>query len=96
MIGRGFTRKIAQVDAVDRDYVPSLRYLEQAAEYSAQGGKPSVASDVLWVEAAQTAIEMEEFGKAHSYLLKALAQNSQNPTARQLLHELPRPGIPPL
>jgi hypothetical protein len=50
-------RKIAQVYAVDRDYVPSLRYLEQAAEYGAQGGKPSVASDVLWVEAAQTVIE---------------------------------------
>jgi spermidine synthase len=89
-------RKIAQVYAVDRDYVTSLRYLEQAAEYTAQGGKPSVAADVLWVEAAQTAIEMEEFGKAHDYLLKALAQNPLNPIARQLLGELPMLGMLPL
>ena len=65
-----------------------LRYLEQAAEYSAQGEKDSVAPDVLWVDAAQTAVEMEEFGKANGYLLKVLAQNPQNPSARQLLREL--------
>jgi len=48
------------------------------------------------VEAAQTAIEMEEFSKAHGYLLKALAQNPQNPSARQLLLELPILGGSPL
>jgi hypothetical protein len=41
------------------------------------------------VEAAQTAVEVEDFGKAHGYLVKALAQNPQNPAARQLLRELP-------
>ena len=33
------------------------------------------------------AIEMEEFDKAHGYLLKALAQNPRNPSAAQLLTE---------
>jgi len=89
-------RKIAQVYAVDKDHATSLRYVEQAAEYSAQGEKKGVATDVLWVEAAQTAIEMEEFSKAHGYLLKALAQNPQNPSARQLLLELPILGRSPL
>jgi hypothetical protein len=56
---------------------------------SVQGEKDSVAPDTLWVEAAQTAIEMEKFDKAHGYLLKALAQNSRNPSAAQLLRELP-------
>jgi tetratricopeptide (TPR) repeat protein len=85
----GVYRKIAQVYAVDRDHATSFRYVEQAVDYSAQGEKKGVAADVLWVEAAQTAIEMEEFGKAHSYLLKALAQNPQNLAARQLLLGLP-------
>jgi tetratricopeptide (TPR) repeat protein len=88
-------RKISQVYAVDRDYVTSLRYLEQAAEYSAQGGKHDANADALWVEAAQMAIEIEDFGKAHSYLLKALAQNPLNPTARQLSRELPMLSILP-
>jgi spermidine synthase len=89
-------RKIGQVYAIDRNYVTSLRYLEQAAEYGAQGEKNSVAADVVWVEAAQTAIEIEDFGKAQAYLLKALAQNPQNPSARQLLRELPILDISPL
>jgi tetratricopeptide (TPR) repeat protein len=59
-------RKIAQVYAIDRDYVTSLRFLEQAAESGTPGGRNGVASDVLWVEAGQTAIEIEEFGKAHA------------------------------
>jgi hypothetical protein len=42
-------RMIARVYAVDRDYVTSLRFLEQAAEYSTQGKGNSVAADVLWV-----------------------------------------------
>jgi spermidine synthase len=82
-------RKIAQVYAVDRNYVTSLRYLEQAAEYGAQGTENSVAADTLWVEAAQTALEIEEFDRAHGYVLKALVQNAENPAARQLLRELP-------
>jgi tetratricopeptide (TPR) repeat protein len=82
-------RKIAQVYAVDRDYVRALMYLEQAAERGAQGQENGVAPDTLWVEAAQTAIEMEDFSKAHGYLVKALAQNPQNATARQFLRELP-------
>jgi tetratricopeptide (TPR) repeat protein len=89
-------RKIAQVYAVDQNYATSLRYLEQAAEYGSQGEKHGVAADVLWVEAAQTAIEMEEFGKARGYLLKALGHNPQNSSARQLLRELPILGISPL
>jgi tetratricopeptide (TPR) repeat protein len=89
-------RKIAQVYAVDRDYATSLRYLEQAAEYGTQSEKHGVAGDVLWVEAAQTAVEMEEFGKAYGYLFKALGQNPQNPTASQLLRELQNLGISPL
>jgi tetratricopeptide (TPR) repeat protein len=89
-------RKIAQVYAADRNYVTSLRYLEQAAESGAQGEKHELAADVLWVEAAQTAIEMEAFGKAYGYLFKALGQNPQNPTARQLLRELENLGISPL
>jgi spermidine synthase len=92
----GVYRKIAQVYAVDRNYATSLRYLEQAAEYAAQHEKHGVAADGLWVEAAQTAIEMEEFGRARGYLLKALGQNPQNPAARQLLRELPILGIPAL
>jgi lipopolysaccharide biosynthesis regulator YciM len=82
-------RKIAQVYTVDRDYVRALGYLEQAAESAAQGQENGVAADALWVEAAQTAVEMENFGKAHGYLVKALAQNPQNPAARQLLRDLP-------
>jgi len=82
-------QKIAQVYAIDRDYVTSLRFLEQAAESGTWGEKNAVASDALWVEAAQTAIEIEEFGKASAYLLKALAQNPENASARQLLQELP-------
>jgi tetratricopeptide (TPR) repeat protein len=88
-------RKIAQVYAVDRDYVISLRYLEEAAEYGAQAGENGVAADVLWVEAAQMAVEMEELDKARGYLLKALAQNPQNSSARQLLRELPLLDISP-
>jgi tetratricopeptide (TPR) repeat protein len=88
-------RKIAQVYAVDRNYATSLRYLEQAAEYAAQDEKHG-AADGLWVEAAQTALEIKEFGKARGYLLKALGQNPQNPAARQLLRELPILGIPAL
>jgi spermidine synthase len=86
-------RKIAQVYAVDRDYVTSLRFLEQAAEYSSQGKRNSVAADVLWVEAAQTAMEIDEFGKARGYVLKALAQNPQNSSARRLLRELRIPDM---
>jgi predicted Zn-dependent protease len=82
-------RKISQVYVVDWDYVSSLRFLEQAAESASQGGNNGVASDVLWVEAAQTALKIEEFGKARSYLLKALAENPQNALASQLLQELP-------
>jgi spermidine synthase len=82
-------RKIAQVYAVDRDYVRALRYLELAAEHGTQEQENSVAADTLWVEAAQTAIEIEDFGKARAYLAKALAQNPQNPVARRLLRELP-------
>jgi tetratricopeptide (TPR) repeat protein len=89
-------RKIAQVYAMDRDYVTSLRFLEQAAESGTQGEKNGAASDVLWVEAAQTAIEIEEFGKARLYLLKALAQNPQNASAKQLLRELPMLDMSPL
>ncbi len=92
----GIYRKIAQVYAVDRNYATSLRYLEQAAEYSAQGEKPGVAADALWLEAAQMAIEMEEFGKAHGYLLKALGHNPQNRSARQLLRKLSNPAMSPL
>lgn len=55
-----------------------------------------VAPDVLWIEAAQTAIAMEDFGKAHGYLLKALGQNPQNLAAPQLLRELPILAISPL
>jgi hypothetical protein len=58
-------RKIAQVYAVSRNYATFLRYLEQAAEYRTQGEKNGVSADALWIEAAQTAIDMEEFGKAH-------------------------------
>jgi predicted Zn-dependent protease len=72
-----------------------VRYLKQAAESASQGEKKDVAADVLWVEAAQMAIEMEEFGKAHGYLLKALALNPQNPSARQLLRDLTLLGIAP-
>jgi lipopolysaccharide biosynthesis regulator YciM len=82
-------RKIAQVYVVDRDLVGALRYLEQAAERGAQGQGNGIAADALWVEAAQTAVEMEDFGKAHGYLVKALAQNPESPAARQLLRELP-------
>ncbi len=82
-------RKIAQAYAVDRDYVRALGYLEQAAESAAQGQENGVAADALWVEAAQTAVEMENFGRAHGYLVKALVQNPQNPAARQLLRDLP-------
>jgi tetratricopeptide (TPR) repeat protein len=89
-------RKIPQVYAVDRNYATSLRSLEQAAEYSAQGEKHGVAADALGVEAAQTALEMEELDKAHGYLLKALGHNPQNPSARQLLRKLPILGISPL
>jgi spermidine synthase len=88
-------RRISQVYAVDRDYVTAMRYLEQAAENSAQGGKHDANADALWVEAAQMAIEIEDFGKAHSYLLKALAQNPLNPTARQLSRELPMLSLLP-
>jgi lipopolysaccharide biosynthesis regulator YciM len=82
-------RKIAQVYAVDRDYVRALRSLEQAAEFGAQGQENGVAADALWVEAAQTAVEMEDFGRAHGYLVKALAHNAENSAARQLLRDLP-------
>jgi spermidine synthase len=87
-------RKIAQVYEVDRDYVISLKYLEEAAKYGAQAGENGVVSDALWVEAEQTAVEMEELDKARGYLLNALAQNPQNSSARQLLHELPILDIP--
>jgi predicted membrane-bound spermidine synthase/tetratricopeptide (TPR) repeat protein len=82
-------RKIAQVYAVDRDYARALRSLEQAAEHGAQGQENGVAADALWVEAAQTAVEMEDFGRAHGYVVKALAHNAENPAARQLLRDLP-------
>jgi tetratricopeptide (TPR) repeat protein len=82
-------RKIAQVYAADRNYATSLGYLEQAAEYSIQNERNDITADALWVEAAAMAMEMEEFGKAHVYLRKALAQNPQNPSAKQLLRELP-------
>jgi len=88
-------RKISQVYAVDRDYVTALRYLEQAAESNAQGGKHDADADALWVEAAQMAIEIEDFGKAHGYLLKALVQNPLNPTARHLSRELPMLSLLP-
>jgi tetratricopeptide (TPR) repeat protein len=82
-------RKLAQVYAVDRDNARALRYLEQAAEHGAQGQENSVAADALWLEAAQKAMQMEDFGKAHSYLVEALAQNPHNASAWQLLRELP-------
>jgi spermidine synthase/tetratricopeptide (TPR) repeat protein len=82
-------RKIAHVYAMDRDYVTSLTFLERAAESGTQGEKNAAASDALWIEAAQTAIEIQEFGKARRYLLKALAQSPQNAAARQFLQELP-------
>jgi spermidine synthase/tetratricopeptide (TPR) repeat protein len=80
--------KIAQVYAIDRDYVTSLRFLEHAAESGTQGDKNALSSDVLWVEAAQMAIEIEDFSKARGYLLKALAQNPENAVARLLWAEL--------
>jgi spermidine synthase len=86
-------RKIAQVYAVDRDYVRALRHLEHAAERGAQDQENGVAADALWVEAAQTAVEMEDFGKAHGYLVKALAHNAENPAARRLLRDLPLLGM---
>lgn len=75
-------RKVAQVYAVDRDYVRALRYLEVAAEHDGQEQENNVAADSLWLEAAQTAVEMEDLGKAHGYLARALAQNPQNRAAQ--------------
>jgi tetratricopeptide (TPR) repeat protein len=64
-------RKIAQVYAVDGDFVSSLKSIEQAAESASRGEKNSVTPDVLWVEAAQMAVAIDEFGKARGYLLKS-------------------------
>jgi tetratricopeptide (TPR) repeat protein len=86
-------RKIAQVYAVDRDYVRALRHLEHAAERGAQGQENGVAADALWGEAVRTAVELEDFGKAHGYLVKVLAHNAENPAARQLLRDLPLLGM---
>jgi hypothetical protein len=81
-------QKIAYADTVDGDYVTLLWDRERAADYSAQGEKQYVATDVFWLEAAQMAIELKEFDEARRNLLKARAQNSQNSSARQLLREL--------
>ena len=89
-------RRIAQVYAMEWDYVTSLKFLEQAAESGTQGEKNGATSDALWIEAAQTAIEIQEFGKARGYLLKALAQNPQNASARQFLQDLPILEMSPL
>jgi hypothetical protein len=70
-----------------------MRYLEQAVEHGAQDQDNGIAADALWVEAAQTAVEMEDFSKAHGYLVKALAHNAENPAARQLLRDLPLLGM---
>jgi predicted membrane-bound spermidine synthase/tetratricopeptide (TPR) repeat protein len=85
----GVYRKMAHVHALDREYATALRLIEQAAELGLQKTAHAVSSDVLWVEAAQMAIELEDFGKARHYLTKALTQNPQNATARELMRGLP-------
>jgi predicted Zn-dependent protease len=85
----GVYRKMAHVHALDREYATALRLIEQAAELGLQKTAHAVSSDVLWVEAAQMAIELEDFGKARHYLTRALTQNPQNATARELMRGLP-------
>jgi tetratricopeptide (TPR) repeat protein len=83
-------RKIAHVYTVDRNYPKALTYLEAAAEHAAKQGSNELPADHLWVEAAATAVEMDDLQKAMTYVRKALGHNPRNRVARGLLEQLSR------
>lgn len=82
-------RKIAHIYESQRDYVAAIRFLERAAVY-AQAGKGELRPGLLWLEAADLALEIDDLKAAKSLLEKALAQNPNNPEARRSLRRLLR------
>jgi tetratricopeptide (TPR) repeat protein len=82
-------RKIAQVHEADRDYRAAIDYLEKAASY-AEKNKGEFQPDILWLEAANMAMEMDDTKIAFVYFRKALAYNPENLLARRGLEQLSR------
>jgi predicted membrane-bound spermidine synthase len=83
-------RKIAQVYAADRDYRLAIDYLEKAAAY-AQKDSGEFQPDILWLDAANIAMEMDDTKAALDYFRKALAHNPGNLAAKKGLEQLSRP-----
>ncbi|MBI3327060.1 MAG: fused MFS/spermidine synthase [Nitrospinae bacterium] len=84
-------QKIAHVYVADRNLGTALSYLEKAAEYATEEGRDELQADHLWVQAAETAVEMEDLTRALAAVRKALAHNPGNRVAKRMLQQLLRP-----
>jgi len=79
--------QIAQVHAADRDYQAAINYLEKAVNYT-EKNSGELRPDLLWLEAADMALEMDDLGMAMNHVRKALAYNPENNLAKKRLEQL--------
>jgi spermidine synthase len=78
-------QKIAQVHALSGNLPSAVEYLERAAMTARGSGG---GADSIWLEAAQTALQMNDSTKALACVKEALLANPNNGAARRMLQRL--------
>jgi tetratricopeptide (TPR) repeat protein len=78
-------QKIAQVHTLSGNFPSALEYLERAAMTARGSGGPA---DSIWLEAAETALQMNDSTKALACVKAALVVNPNNGAARRMLQRL--------
>lgn len=82
-------RTIAQIHAAAGDHEAAMSYLEKAAAH-AKENNTALKPDVLWVEAADIAIDAADADTALAYLRQALDYNPQNGIAKARMAQVSR------
>jgi tetratricopeptide (TPR) repeat protein len=83
-------QKIAQLHALSGNFPSALEYLERAAMTARSSGGPA---DSIWVEAAETALQMNDSTKALACVKAALVVNPNNDAARRMLQRLSEAAV---
>ncbi|MGH7832419.1 MAG: fused MFS/spermidine synthase [Candidatus Binatia bacterium] len=78
-------QKIAQVHTLSGNFPSALEYLERAAMTARGSGGPA---DSIWLEAAETALQLNDSTKALACVKEALVVNPNNGAARRMLQKL--------
>jgi predicted membrane-bound spermidine synthase/tetratricopeptide (TPR) repeat protein len=78
-------KKIAQVHTLSGDFPSALKYLERAAITARGGGGPA---DLIWLEAAEAALRINDLPKALACVKEALLVNPESGAARRMLQRL--------